>query len=425
MKKKTIFKFGVGLMGVGLLSGCGSGENAGDSKTTTISLMSNETETLLVNWQEKVIEDFEEQNPDIKIEVQRMSYDDYIQSLQTKFASGDLPTVFQVENIYLEKYVDNEYVMDISDSVAKDYYDPEQLVNLSLNDKLYALPYNTNVVGVTYNKELFENAGIDEIPDTLDEFYDACEKLEESGVTPIVSGYQESWAIMADLQADYVNSVLTNDDQSILNLVDRSETFADSKPWQNVYQRLQERRQYMQSDLFGTSWDAACTMVANDEAAMVVSGQWAGNNIKEYDENIELGMFPLPVSNSAEDSKFVVQSATAGLGISSVASEKEQEAALKFLEYYHSPEVAETYAVETTNICVVKGVEVPDTSVVYDIVEDMNAGNTKNFDGNINFPNEERNAVETLTAEFMLEPDSDLQSTMKSLDSEFDRIAAN
>ena len=421
MKKRMMLGFT--MMAGLILTGCGSDAGTGDDKTVTVSMMTNETEAKLVEWQDQVIADYEEEHPDVKIDIQRLGYDDYVQTLQTKFASGDAPTIFQVENIYLEKYVTNDYVVDMSESKAKDYYEPSQLSNLSLDEKLYALPYNTNVLGVTYNKEIFEEVGIETLPKTESEFYAACEKLEAAGYTPIASGYKETWAIMADMQADYVNSLLSNNEQAIVDLVSREDTFVGNENWTAVLERLQNRRAFMQSDLFGTSWDAATTMVANEEAVMVVSGQWAANNIAEYAEDMELGMFPLPVSENPDDAKFVVQSATAGLGISAAASEEEQQAAMEFMEYYHSPEVATTYAESTNNICVIKDVVVPETSAVYDVVKALEENDVKIVEANFNFPNEQRNAVETLVGEFMLESDTDVTSILEKLDAEFDRIA--
>lgn len=53
------------------------------------------------------------------------------------------------------------------------------------------VPYQPNLLPLWYNKDLFAQAGITELPKTMDEFYDVCAKLKAAGITPISndSGY--------------------------------------------------------------------------------------------------------------------------------------------------------------------------------------------------------------------------------------------
>ena len=58
----------------------------------------------------------------------------------------------------------------------------------------YGLPYQSNVQGFFYNKDLFDKAGIAYPTDdtTYDEFLDMIAKLKDSGVTPIAIGSKNS-----------------------------------------------------------------------------------------------------------------------------------------------------------------------------------------------------------------------------------------
>ena len=58
----------------------------------------------------------------------------------------------------------------------------------------YGLPYQSNVQGFFYNKDLFDKAGIAYPTDdtTYDEFLDMIAKLKASGVTPIAIGSKNS-----------------------------------------------------------------------------------------------------------------------------------------------------------------------------------------------------------------------------------------
>ena len=63
----------------------------------------------------------------------------------------------------------------------------------TVDGKIYAAPYSVLYNVCYYNKNVFEAAGVDGIPTTFDEFLDACEKIKQSGVTPI-GIKNDSWA---------------------------------------------------------------------------------------------------------------------------------------------------------------------------------------------------------------------------------------
>ena len=57
-----------------------------------------------------------------------------------------------------------------------------------MDDKQYGVPFNLGMVGVWYNKSLFEKAGINAPPSTWSEFLADVEKLKSAGITPIAVG---------------------------------------------------------------------------------------------------------------------------------------------------------------------------------------------------------------------------------------------
>ena len=63
--------------------------------------------------------------------------------------------------------------------------------------------------------------------------------------------------------------------------------------------------EYWNDDAFGTSWDSAQQMVANGEAAMCIHGSWAVDGISSYNPDINLGVFPMPVSENPEEALMI------------------------------------------------------------------------------------------------------------------------
>lgn len=426
MKKKTVSFLLVTVLTAAMIIGCGgSGDkevkDAEDGKVT-LSYMNHTGEEKTIAYEDKLIAEFEEKNPDINVEVQRMSMDDYTQTIQTKIASGDAPDVFMIEQSNLEKYAKNDYLQDLSDTDIVNHYDGNML---SYDGKLYGAPLSVNAYVVTYNKELFEKVGV-EIPDALDEFYAVCEKIKEAGYTPLAAGYQDSWVLMADTQAEYATSIMADDLDALKKCERREVKFADSKEWREVFERIGKRLQYTQDDQFGTDWNTACTMLANGEAAMVVSGDWTSNNVADMGETVELGAFVLPVSNNAEDSILAYPGAGQSYAVS--ADSENQEAAVKFVDFMTTKESGEEYVNEGIGICVIKDVVAPETeTALSDIITLINEGKSKALpaDTDFNFSEEYRDAFQNVVSDFLLNGGKDVDQVLKDMDTEFDRIAEN
>ena len=50
---------------------------------------------------------------------------------------------------------------------------------------LYTVPYQVYTTGVWYDKAMFEEAGVTDVPTTWDEFLDVCQKVKDAGYNPL------------------------------------------------------------------------------------------------------------------------------------------------------------------------------------------------------------------------------------------------
>lgn len=422
MKKKIVSMLMIATLTTAMLSGCGakSSDSVSEDGKTVLSFMNHTGEERTIAYEDELIAEFEKQNPDIDIEVQRMSMDDYTQTIQTKIASDDAPDVFVIEQSNLEKYAKNGYLMDLSDTDIVNHYDGNML---QYDGKMYGAPLGVNTYVVTYNKKIFEEEKV-EIPTTLDEFYAVCEQIKKAGYTPLAAGYQDSWVLMADTQAEYATSIMKNDLDALKKCESREVKFADSQEWKAVFERFGERLKYAQEDPFGTDWNTACTMLANAEAAMVVSGDWTANNVADMGEDVELGAFVLPVSNNEQDNVVVYPGAGQSYAVS--ADSKNQEAATKFVDFMTTKEAGDKYVEKGIGICVIKDVEATGTdSALADIVNMMSEGKAValSADADFNFTEEYRDAFQNVVSNFVINGGKDVDAVLKELDVEFDRIA--
>lgn len=343
-----------------------------EDKEITLTILRNTPQDLDVQFEKEIIAEFEKEHPNVKIDYQQMAYDSYITSLQTKLASGDAPDIYQLEMAYIPKYVENDYAADLSGLDSVKNIAPEDLANCMLDGKLYALGTGATSMCVTYNKETFEKAGIQEVPETLDEFKEVCEKLKAAGIEPIANGFKESWTISGNIQADYITGVLAQDPDAIKGVCDGSKTFADSDLWKEEFTRFFDRYQYSGNDPFGTDWNNACSMVATGKAAMIFNGSWAVTNILGVNKDASLGVFPAPLNNNAEDTKLLLQGPTGGWAV--YKDSKNAEMAMEFVNYITSVEAVSKSTQMCQTISVVKGAEAGNNAAIQDMQKYIEEG---------------------------------------------------
>lgn len=428
--KKILAGVLTGTLIAGILTGCGSDNQAAkagnkEDKKVTITWMKNTGQDTDTQWEDEMAKKFMEENPDIKVDIQRLAFDNYVTSVQTKLASGDAPDLMYVEGDLLKTFAKNGYLADLSNEKLMENFDKIDLASLTVDEKVLGVANGFGTMCVTYNKDLFEQVGISEVPKTTDEFYAACEKLKAAGITPIANGFKEAWCISGNLQADYITSVLAKDEYGITDMTSRKKKFADSDLWKDEFQRFTDRFAYSNEDPFGTDWNGVGDLVATGKAAMIINGNWAVTHVQGKNPDLKLGIFAMPVSNNADDTVMVIQAAASGTGVYTESPNK--EAALKFLNFISSPEAATRASELSHNPTIVKGAKAPDNEpVLQDINSYIKDGKTFS-QGTIdhNFPNEYRTAVETLVSKHLLSEDKNVDNLLKSLDEEFDRIASS
>ena len=142
-----------------------------------------------------IIAAFEEENPTINIEPANAPFGDYFTMLQADFVGGDPPDVFELNYENFVAYAANDVLLDLTPYVdpTTPYY-PRALGAFQYEGKQFALPETFSTVLLFYNKELFDQAGIDyPAPDwTWDDTLEAALKIRALG--------DDIWGIYSPIQ---------------------------------------------------------------------------------------------------------------------------------------------------------------------------------------------------------------------------------
>ncbi len=111
---------------------------------------------------QSIVDAFQAENPNIKVEVTSAAYADYFTLLQGDFAGGDPPDVFELNYENFVSYAANDVMLDLSSYISADapYY-PRALEAFQYDGKQLALPETFSTVLLFYNKDLFDQAGVE------------------------------------------------------------------------------------------------------------------------------------------------------------------------------------------------------------------------------------------------------------------------
>lgn len=326
---------GISLMVLGaLLVGCGTKDTEKDSAkdgkaTITYAIWDTNQEVGM----KKMAEKFEEENPNIKVNVEVTPWDQYWTKLDAAATGASLPDVFWMHSNEAYRYMSNEILLDLSDLIKNSEVDlskyPEDITELySLNSKQFAIPKDIDTIGLWYNKELFDNAGI-EYPDetwTWDTLLEAAKKItdEEKGIYGIAApnnGHEGYWNFVYQNEGEILNNDRTKSELNNKNTQDALQFYADLI----VKHKVSPTADQM-------SENKPVSFMQSGRLGMGLFGSWMLADFKANDymrENTDVAVLPKGKKNA---------SIYNGLGNAVAATTKNEEAAKKFVAFLGSEE---------------------------------------------------------------------------------------
>ncbi|MDC7287576.1 extracellular solute-binding protein [Blautia schinkii] len=269
-----------------------------ESEPVTISWAVFETDNYTADYYQHIIDTFEADNPNIKIEKVLMTGDSRPQFLKTMLSAGNMPDV----NIDPVDLADIEGVYaEVPEELLSKYEDGYIVTNNGSKNLIPA--YTALRSQVYYNKQQFEEAGITEVPKTWDEFTAACDKLTEAGFTPLMGvGAADSWATSFGYWSGVVNAEVEAaypefNKQVLAGEVSWTDSVIEETlvKWQDLI-----NAGYYHKGSMSFSHPQASAEFLSGSAAMFMDGAWACATI-DSDEAYKdkFGVFVMPTPSGA------------------------------------------------------------------------------------------------------------------------------
>ncbi|MGX5694794.1 ABC transporter substrate-binding protein [Agromyces soli] len=178
---------------------------------------------------------FEKANPDI--DVVGVEYEWTAPTFAAQLAGGSLPDVFTVPFTDSKTLLENGQLMDLTKEIDElgytDKFNPILLDEVTGGDgEIYGFPRQAYANGLHYNRELFEQAGLDpdQPPTTWDEVRQAAktiaEKTGKAGYATMTSGNTGGWQLAVQADSRGASLQETNDDGTYTSTIDNDATKA-------------------------------------------------------------------------------------------------------------------------------------------------------------------------------------------------------
>ncbi|MCD8012811.1 MAG: extracellular solute-binding protein [Lachnospiraceae bacterium] len=300
--------------------------------TASITVLTNRTDivdTVYAGY----AEEFSELYPNITVTYDAIT--DYEESLTLRLITGDWGDI-----CFIPTSVDKDELSDYFISLG-DYDTLSGIYNFlqdsSYGGEVYGIANGGTATGIVYNKRIWEEAGVTEMPTTPEEFLEDLQLIaDNTDAVPLYTNFSASWpmgawdayiGIAATGDADYMTNTIVHTSNPFSSNEDMTGPYA-------VYYILYEAvaRGLVEEDPASSDWESSKSMMNTGEIATMVLGSWAVEQCKEAGDNgDDVGYMPFPITVDG------VQYASAGgnyaYGINSQASADNQIASLIYTKW--------------------------------------------------------------------------------------------
>jgi len=189
---------------------------------------------------DKIIRDFQSQNPGITVVYRQFSFEDYEKEIVNALAAGTGPDIWMIHQSWLPKHIGKlaplpEKISGLDQPLMtfrdfQDQFVEVAVQDLTLGGQIYAMPLYVDTLALYYNRDLFNNAGITAPPNSWDEFNSAVERLTkiDSSSNIIQSGAAIGTSQNVNRSTDILTALMLQSGVRMTDINNTSATFSRS-----------------------------------------------------------------------------------------------------------------------------------------------------------------------------------------------------
>ncbi len=348
------------LLSLAAMGGC-TGQNTAVSKAPGEPAASKAGEPVTITimqanspdkaYFDKLGAEFTKTNPNIKVEVIAVPYDQFDSKLQTLVASGTAPDITtHVQLMGFMDYYSKGLLTDLTPYIEKYKFDydklgiPKNVMDTAVVDgKTYGIPLNTFTSVLIYNKDIFDKAGVAYPPSdyndkswTFDKMVQIAKKLTSGTGGNAIYGLEWDWSAKSPLQdTEYFGPQLFN-----MDTAKKGYAATSNMAKSNVISAYQRIADLAFADGVSPNPATLNAMTGSNDSdplltgriAMEVEGAWGLSGLNDLPFRVGVAAVPVGGNDKARDVLF-----TDPYFI--LKGSKHPEEAFKFISFMAEPEI--------------------------------------------------------------------------------------
>ncbi|UQZ35683.1 ABC transporter substrate-binding protein [Paenibacillus sp. PK3_47] len=272
----------------------GTGEGNTASLSGTIVMMTNRVDLIENGTMQGYADQFKKKFPEADVEFEGLT--NYATDILVRLSTQDAGDILLLPvNLPADEL--GNFFEPLSESMSAG----ERFTTFATyGGKRYGLSTGTTTSGIVYNKKAFRQAGITDIPQTLDEFYAVCAKLKAAGIIPLYMNYGAAWPLRE--WGDGMVNYMTGNPGYTNNMMNVDNPWQIDNEWGKALGIAREliNRGYVEEQLFSNNWEISKTKLATGEAGMYLQGNWTIRQVLDAGAAPEdIGFFPFPYDNGS------------------------------------------------------------------------------------------------------------------------------
>jgi raffinose/stachyose/melibiose transport system substrate-binding protein len=295
---------------------------------------------------------FMELNPNIKVEYEIKTPDNYLSLLTTAIQAGAAPDLFwqhgtatsDMENFYKQgALLDLTSYLDVKD------YSAMSMSKVIFNGRIYQTPAATiDTRACFYDKDLFAQKGW-AVPKTFDEFEKLLPVIKAAGLIPISLAGRDNWntlflfePVLAAMSPDWIQKAAVGkariDDPRVIAAMEKVIDWG--------------KKGYFGENFLGVNDAGQLLAFSMGDSAMTVAGSWSADTLKKNNPDKKIGAFQIPTVDGRSP---IVLTYAAGFSVYSKTPNK--DAAIKLAQYLTTKESQQIWVNGLGAIAGLKGVK--------------------------------------------------------------------
>ncbi|MCX7037875.1 MAG: extracellular solute-binding protein [Spirochaetes bacterium] len=350
MRKGIVFLLLIFVLAVPAFSS-GSGEAAPASREKTVITIWEHTPQFELPLKNAVAR-FMELNPNIKVEYEIKTPENYLSLLTTAIQAGAAPDLFWhhgTATTDMENFYKQGALMELTPYLDVEGYSEMSMAKVRYNGKIYQTPAATiDTRACYYDKDLFAKKGW-AIPKTFSEFEAFLPVIEAEGLIPISLAGRDNWdtlflfePVLAAMHPDWIQEAAVGkakiDDPRVVSAMEKVIDWG--------------KKGYFGDKFLGVNDAGQLLSFSMGEAAMTVAGSWCADTLKKNNPEMKIGAFQIPTSNGRSP---IVLTYAAGFSVYSKTAKK--EAAIRLAQFLTTKESQQIWVNGLGAIAGLKGIK--------------------------------------------------------------------